>query len=159
MRRVLKLYLLPMLVIFVAVGCGRLDGKESDLSYAEASARIVEVAEPSLQIGLGNDLDVAEMKTRQGLCDDAFGALSDYVYPVVDYRFPIELLGDEPDSFVYEVEELWLAEGLETIPSNSPTATKRFGVTSDGFNFEVYVNPESGLASVGGSGPCVDPPE
>ncbi|MBW3591708.1 MAG: hypothetical protein KY393_07670 [Actinobacteria bacterium] len=139
--------------------CDRLAGKESDLSYEQASNRIVEVAESSLRIGLGDDLAAVEMNSRQGLCDDAYGALSDYVYPIVDYEFPLKLLGDDPDAFVHEVEKLWRSNDLETSPSNSSRVTKRFGVSSDGFNFEVFVNRESGIASVGGSGPCVDPPD
>lgn len=140
-------------------GCGRLSGKESDISYKAASDRIAALAERTLQIGLGDEWRLAEQNARQGLCDDAFGALSDHVRPVLRYQFPLNRLDDDPARFVAKVEELWLANELETSSSVSSRVTRRFGVSSDGFNYQVTVNRESEIVYVGGSGPCVDPPD
>lgn len=148
-----------LITLVMLSACAGLSGKESNLSYAEASEKIVELAEPSLRIGLGTDLHPAEKRSRQSPCDDAFGAPSEYVRPVVQYRFPLELIEGDPDRFVEEVEELWRSRDLETSPHNSASVTRSFGTTPDGFNFRVFVNRESGIAFVGGSGPCVDPPE
>lgn len=139
--------------------CAGLSGKESDISYALAEERTIRLTEPSLRIGLGTQLDAAEMYSRQGLCDDAQGGLSDYVRPVVLYRFPLELLEGDAHRFVEDVEELWRSGDMETISDISSDASTAVGVSSDGFSSWVYMNRGPGRVYVAGFGPCVEPPE
>lgn len=146
------------LCAFLLTACSGLSGKESDLSYADAEERIVRFTERALRIGLGTELDAAEMYSRQGLCNDAQGALSDYVRPVVHYRFPLELLEDDRDEFVEEVEELWRSEDMQTSRDSSPDASIAVGVSSEGSSFRVYVDRVSDSVFVDGFGPCVEPP-
>lgn len=63
-----------------------LSGKQSDMSYAAASDRIALLPERSISIGIGDDSDLVDRNSRQGLCDEALGTLSDYIYPVIDYQ-------------------------------------------------------------------------
>lgn len=148
------------IVLLVISGCGgRLSGKESDLTYDQATDEITDVAERSLAIALGDDLHLSEKSSRQRTCDDAFGGPGDFVYPVVDYKFPMALLHGDADSFVRAVEDLWRANELEVTPSESSRTTKRFGVSSEGFSFQLTVNRESDIIYVGGAGPCVAPPQ
>lgn len=148
-----------VLCALLFTACAGLSGKESDLSYAVAEERIIRLTDPVLRMGLGTELDAAESYSRQGLCDDAHGALSDYVRPVVHYRFPVELLEGGPDDFVDEVEDLWRSEGIETTSDSSPAISIAVGVSSDGSSFRVYVDSGTASVFVGGSGPCVEPPE
>lgn len=148
-----------LVVLLVFSACGRLSGKESDRSFVAAADEVSELAELSLRIGLGNELETVETHSSHQSCPDAFGGPTDYVSPVLDYRFPLELLELSPDTFVDEVEQLWRTRQLDITSEEAARVTKRLGVSSDGFNFQLTVNRGSGVVYLVGSGPCVEPPE
>lgn len=148
-----------LIALFIQPGCDYLSGKESDLSYEDASARIDDLSENSLRLGLGDSFDQASRFSREGFCANAFNAPSDFVHPAISYRFPLELLTIDPETFVVRVDDYWSRNKLETSSDDSGGVLTRFGVSDDGFNYQLSVNRESGTVYLGGSGPCVTPPE
>lgn len=146
------------LILAFLLACDRLAGRESDLSYEEASKRIVEIAEESIRLGLGDQLDEATHRSSEGFCANVFNAPSDYVHPAISYQFPIEALEPDPESFLEMIEKLWANQGLRISSSDSSSFLQTIGATDDGFNFRAAVSFESGIVDVGGTGPCVSPP-
>lgn len=146
-------------LLLILSACAGLSGKQSDMSYAAASDRITLLAERSISIGIDNESDLVERNLHQGLCDNAFGSLSDYVRPVIRYEFPLDQLDYDPDGFSTDVEGLWVANDLETSSDVFPTIETLLGSSEDGFNFQLTINRESGRIYVDASGPCVEPPD
>ena len=142
-----------MLLALVTPACSFLPGRDSDVSYMESEKQLTVLVDEAMSRGLKGNLP-ERGDVRQKDCQNADLAPTEEVYPVYEYHFPIELLVDDPEEFVRVVESVWKNHGL-TIDqdNNTPGVTGSFA-TGDGFSLEVFVNRNSNMAKVGGSGPC-----
>ena len=125
--------------------------------YESASNELESLIDDALAAGFaGRELPPKQPITQEP-CLDELGFVDETVQPSYRYRFPLEMLGEDPDRLVYEVEKLWRSRGYKVIPSDDPGIIKRFA-TGNNFNLQVFVNHGTGMALVSGNGPCVDPP-
>lgn len=127
-----------------------------ELSYSEAKNELKmlvdEAVLPSLQTSAR---PLPEVGPDERCTEDS--ASSTKFASTYQYFFPISFLKN-PDSFVAGTGTLWRSNGLLVEEDNkTPNVKSNFGV-GRGFNLEVFVNYDSGMAYVGGSGPCLVPP-
>lgn len=151
--------LLTIVTLVAVAGCSLVTGKESDLSYAEASQRLDESTQAVLRLAIGETDSLPEPSERQGTCDSPLGGLSEYQQPVLRYELPIESLEVDAEDFLVKVTEFWEGDGASVSRRNDSLTSSVLADWDDGFNLRAMVNPNTGLVHIGGSGPCVTPPE
>lgn len=129
----------------------------SNLSYAEAHSRLLELVDEGLRAGLNGGELTQEAVDWDEICTDSNLAPTGDSYPTYTYHFPLEELGPDPEPFVDRVAAYWKSQGLTLDPNNDIEGiTGMFATSSDGFSLQTFVNRRTGMALVAGSGPCVD---
>lgn len=143
------------LILLTQAGCTRLP-KSGNLSYEEAREELVRLVDAAVKTNVKPDLlplpeaDPAERCNSENESSPEFS--SSY-----GYFFPVDLLTND-ESFVDSTEMLWREADLRIEEDNAtPHLTSSFAV-GRGFNLKVFINDDSGMAYVGGSGPCLVPP-
>ncbi|MGH8908163.1 MAG: hypothetical protein ACRD0K_17040 [Egibacteraceae bacterium] len=156
--------LLAVALVLLA-GCGlifdRIYDREPSMTYEEARRRIVGLVEDSLAAGLqGKPPPRVEPLFRDDpSCVDAWGApVTGEVQPGLEYNFPLDHLGEDPEAFVAAAEGLWRGRGFTVSPYDAADVPTVFAVVDGGFRLQVFVNHNTDMAYVGGTGPCVKSP-
>jgi hypothetical protein len=129
------------------------------MTYDEARRNMIETVNEALKAGLqGRDMP-DPLKTGDDICTDNLLGQSGDVRPTISYRFPYSTLGDMGASFAEEVTSVWRNRGMEITNTDGQGIFQRYAVSDDGFRYKMTANPEIDQVSIGGSGPCVNPPE
>ncbi|MGQ0678265.1 MAG: hypothetical protein ACT4OM_01160 [Actinomycetota bacterium] len=81
------------------------------------------------------------------------------VEPSYEYRFPLSDLGEvDMDKFVSAVEAVWRSEGIRVDRTDDNSVRVQSYGGGEGFNLNVLLSRETGMANIGGNGPCTQPP-
>ncbi|MGH8910344.1 MAG: hypothetical protein ACRD0K_28575, partial [Egibacteraceae bacterium] len=132
------------------------------MTYDEARRQVFGLVEGSLTAGLEGrpPPSVEPLVGDSPSCADAWGVpIVEEVQPGLEYNFSIEHLDEDPDAFVDVVERFWRQRGFGvTRDDNTPGVPHAFAVVEGDFNLQVFVNHDTGMVYVGGTGPCVVSP-
>ncbi|MGH8910758.1 MAG: hypothetical protein ACRD0K_30745 [Egibacteraceae bacterium] len=157
--------LLAVALVLLA-GCGlifdRIYDREPSMTYEEARQQARQLAEDALAAGLQGKPPprVEPLFGDDPSCVDAWGApVTGEVQPGLEYNFPLDHLGEEPDTFVTAAERLWRERGFAvTRDDNIPGVPTVFAVVDAGFYLKLFVNHNTDMVYVGATGPCVKSP-
>jgi hypothetical protein len=129
------------------------------MDYEEASDTVVRLVNEALDAGLDGRERPEPLGFGNYPCtDDLIGPTSE-VSPGLSYSFPYTALGIDSETFAENATESWRAKGMRITTQDGPHVYQRFAISDDGFRFSLTINEEIDQISIGGSGPCVDPPE
>lgn len=92
-------------------------------------------------------------------CTDSLIGPTNEVRPNFSYTFNYTDLGVDSGTFVENVIATWQAKGMRVTDHDRPRIFRRFAVSEDGYELSLTINEEIDQISIGGSGPCVDPPD
>lgn len=146
-----------LLVASALTGCQAFFGVRID--YGEASDTVVRLVNEALDAGLDGRQRPEQLGFGDDPCTDDLIGPTSQVSPGLSYSFPYTALGIDGRTFADSVTETWRAKGMTIIDQDRPGHFRRFAVSEDGYRFSVTINEEIDQISIGGSGPCVDPPE
>ncbi len=125
------------------------------MTYEEAASEMRRLVDQGLMKGLRQQEQLPKSELYDLGCDEP-----DHIYPAYDYHFPLDLVGPDPDSFVVRVENYWKSEGFQLDQVDAdPGINDTYATSPSGFNLHVFVNRNTGMALVEGSGPCVQTPQ
>lgn len=146
-----------LLMLPLLVGC---EGwfETGDISHEEASDRVIEGVNQALDAGLQGKPRPEATPLSYRICTDDLG-LDDRATPTFSYVFPLTFLGSDGSAFGEKATAVWKSQGMKITEADNPGILNRFAVSDDGFRFSITVNQEANQVYIGGSGPCVDPPE
>jgi hypothetical protein len=147
-----------LVLVVLLTGCGGWF-EMNNMDHEEASTRLVELVDEALEAALQGSARPEPTGLGYHPCtDDRLGSTGE-ANPTYDYRFQYELSQDAGPRFADRAAEVWQDEGLEiTAARDEPGLIERYA-EGEGFNLSLTVNREIGQVHIGGSGPCVDPPE
>lgn len=150
---------IAIVLTFVLAGCSGCLGK-GGMNHEQASTKLMMLVDSGLDAGLnGRDRPQPDPLGYDACTDDLLGPTGE-ARPAYSYLFQYSVLGDDGQAFADKVAGLWQNEGLRiTATKNDPNLIERFAVSDDGFHLSLAVNREIDQVYIGGSGPCVDPPE
>jgi hypothetical protein len=146
-----------LLAASTLTGCQASFGRGMD--YEEASDTMVRLLNEGLDAGLDGRERPESLGLGQHNCTDDLIGPTDEVGPTLRYTFHYTALGIDSATFAESVTETWRAKGMRIATQDRPRVYQRFAVSDDGFRFSLIINEEIDQISIGGSGPCVDPPE
>lgn len=147
-----------LLIVFLLAGCGGWF-EMSDVEHEQASRRLIQLVDEALEAGLQGKARPEPTGLGYHACtDDRLGPTGE-ANPTYDYRFQYDLLGDAGPEFADKAAEVWRNEGLEITAARNDTGLIERYAEGQGFNLSLTLNLEIGQVHIGGSGPCVDPPE
>lgn len=149
-RRAIVVLLTPL------IACGTFGTKQMD--FDEAKTRLIELVDGALDAGLEREKKPDPTPLGQYPCTDELIGPTSEVRAAFDYEFEYTLL-DNSEGFVERATEFWEKEGLKINNRDDSEAYRRFAVSDDGFSLTVQANRSLNQVSIGGSGPCVDPPD
>lgn len=155
-----RYWVLLVVALLLLASCGRGHDTEPHMTYDEAKRQVTRLVEDSLVAGLQGkpEPSVKPLFGDDPGCNDAWGSPVDEVQPGLEYNFPIDHLGDDPDAFVAAAERLWRERGFTvTRDYNTPGVPSVFAVVDGGFHLSAFVNHNTDMVYVGGTGPCVKP--
>jgi hypothetical protein len=152
-----KTFSAVLLLAFLVAGCGGWF-EMGDISHEDASDRVIEGVNEALDAGLQGKSRPAPTPLSYHICTDDLG-LDNRAMPTFSYVFPLTLLGSEGSAFGERATAVWKSHGMKITESDNAGVLNRFAVSDDGFRFSITVNQQANQVYIGGSGPCVDPPE
>lgn len=129
------------------------------MDYEEASDTVVRLVNEALDAGLDGRERPEPLGFGNDHCTDNLIGPTGEVRPDLGYSFPYAALGINSEAFAENATETWRARGMAITVLDSPGLYERFAVSEDGYRFSLTINEESDHISIGGSGPCVDPPD
>jgi len=129
------------------------------MDYQEASDTMVRLVNEALDAGLDGRERPEPLGPGQKPCTDDLIGPTGEVRPNLSYLFPYTAVGIDSRTFAEQVTATWRAKGMRIAEQDRPRVFQRFAVSEDGFRFSLVINEETDQISIGGSGPCVDPPE
>jgi hypothetical protein len=138
-------------------GCQPVFGGGVD--YEEASDTVVRLVNDALDAGLDGRERPDPLGFGNDPCSDRLIGPTSEVRPDIGYSFPYSALGIDSGTFAENATETWRSKGMAITELDSPGLYERFAVSEDGYRFSLTINEEIDQISIGGSGPCVDPPE
>ncbi len=137
-------------------GCQPVFGGGVD--YEEARETVVRLVNEALDAGLDGRERPEPLGFGNDPCTDNLIGPTSEVRPDIGYSFPYAALGIDSETFAEKTTETWRARGMAITELDSPGLYERFAVSEDGYRFSLTINEEIDQISIGGSGPCVDPP-
>jgi ADP-ribose pyrophosphatase YjhB (NUDIX family) len=146
-----------LLAACTITGCQALFG--GGIDYDEASDTVVRLVNEALDAGLDGRERPEPLGFGNDPCTDDLIGPTSQVSPGLSYSFPYTALGIASETFAENATETWRAKGMEITVLDSPRLFERFAVSEEGYRFSLTINEETDHISIGGSGPCVDPPE
>lgn len=129
------------------------------MDYREASETVVRLTNEALDAGLEGKQRPEPLGFGQDHCSDGLIGPTGEVRPDIGYSFPFTDLGINSSTFAEKATASWRARGMAITTQDRPRVFQRFAVSDDGFRFSLTINEETDQISIGGSGPCVDPPD
>lgn len=149
---------MALLIVALLLTACRLNATDQ-LEFEEANTMLINFVDGALDSGLqgAERPDQPISRSPKPCTDDLIGPTSE-VSPTYDYLFEYTLL-DDGEGFVERVTEFWEKEGFTINKRDDAEAFRRFATSDDGFSVSVQANQALNQVSIGGSGPCVDPPE
>lgn len=91
--------------------------------------------------------------------DDLLGPAMGEVSAAFDYLFSYKSLEGDGKGFAERATSVWKRKGMKLTAIDSPGVFERYAVSDDGFQVSVIANEAIDQVSIGGSGPCVPPPD
>ena len=138
----------------------------SDEPYDRAKSELVEYLRVPLEEVLGEG-SLPEPEFAQALCFNESLEATGMVFPVAQFVVQIDELGEESDKLIPSVMRYWKSRGFEELPPEEQidgsvevgAMLARSDETGDhgGFAVLVTLHHDSGIAVVGGNGPCTTP--
>lgn len=144
-------------VCLLLVGCLDLGGPSID--HDEAQDRLVSLVNESLDAGLQDRERPSPMPPSDLICTDKELAATGKVYSDFSYTFPYSALQIDGASFAEKSTDFLRKQGMEIVINDAPGRYQRFAESDDGFHVLISVLEDVDQIHVGGSGPCVEPPE
>jgi hypothetical protein len=129
------------------------------MDYQEASETVVRHVNEALDAGLGGKIRPEPLGFGQDNCTDDLIGPTGKVQPNLSYSFPYSDLGIDAATFADKATATWREKGMTITELDRSRILRRFAVSEDGFRFSLTINQDIDQISIGGSGPCVDPPE
>lgn len=129
------------------------------MDYDEASETVVRLVNEALDAGLDGKKRPDPLGFGQDNCTDDLTGPTGKVRPNLSYSFPYTELGIDTERFAENGTATWREEGMEITEQDRPSFFRRFAVSEDGYRFSLTINEEIDQISIGGSGPCVEPPD
>lgn len=130
-----------------------------ETTYDEAAKELVDLVDNGLAAGLKGIPLPPKEELISDLCIDDELTPTGKVQPSYEYKFPVDMLGNNVDSeeFVTNVGDIWRKNGIDVARSDTRGVVHAFG-SGRGFTLEVFVNRNTNMALVAGNGPCVPKP-
>lgn len=128
------------------------------MDFDEANKRLIELVDGALEAGLEREKKPDPIPLGQYPCTDEVLGPTSEMRAAFDYEFEYTLLEDG-EGFVERATEFWEKQGLTIENRDDADVHQRFAVSDDGFSLTVQANQRLNQVSIGGSGPCVDPPD
>ncbi|HVL51586.1 MAG TPA: hypothetical protein VM754_08835 [Actinomycetota bacterium] len=129
------------------------------MDYQEASDTVVQLVNEALDAGLDGKERPEPFGVGPKPCTDNLIGPTGEVSPDFGYAFPYTALGIDSTTFAEQATATWRAKDMRITSLDRPGIFRRFAVSEDGFRFSLTINEEIDQISIGGSGPCVDPPD
>lgn len=129
------------------------------MDYDEASDMVVRLVNEALDAGLDGKERPEPLGLGSDHCTDGLLGPTDQVRPNFSYTFPYMAMGIDTATFAESVTANWRANGMRVRDQDRPRIFRRFAVSEDGYRLSLTINEEIDQISIGGSGPCVDPPD
>lgn len=129
------------------------------MDYQEASETVVRLTNEALDAGLQGKDRPDPLGFGQDNCTDDLTGPTGEVSPDIGYAFAYTALGIDSKGFAERATETWRAKGMKITTQDRGRVIQRFAVSDEGFRFALTINEEIDQISIGGSGPCVEPPE
>lgn len=145
--------------ILLLSSCSFPNSKVEAINYSEARSRLAKLVDEAVKAGLkARPLPAGEFERDQRCMNDDGSPSPNRFHSIYGHYLSLELLNEDPDRLVDAAEKVWLEEGLEIVQDNKTPGVVSSFATGDGFYLEVFVNHNTDIAHVGGSGPCAVPP-
>jgi hypothetical protein len=129
------------------------------MDYEEASDTVVRLVNEALDAGLDGRERPEPLGFGNDPCTDSLLGPTSEISPGLSYSFPYTALGIDSAKFAESASATWRANGMRVTDQDRPRLFRRFAVSEDGYRFSLTINEETDHISIGGTGPCVDPPD
>ncbi len=129
------------------------------MEHKQASDRLVGLVNEALDAGLQGNPRPEPIPLGYDTCTDDILGPTSQARPTFEYVFALSELPGEASSFAEEATGVWESKGMEISREDNGGILDGFAVSDDGFHLSLAVNTKENQVYIGGSGPCVDPPE
>jgi hypothetical protein len=129
------------------------------MDHTQASDRLVELVNDALDAGLQGSPRPEPIPLGYDTCTDDILGPTSQARPTFEYVFALSELPREASSFAEKATDAWENKGMDISREDSEGILSGFAVSDDGFHLSLTVNTKEDQVYIGGSGPCVDPPD
>jgi len=153
-RRIFVVLILPLLL----PACDSRK-EEPQVSYREARNELARYVDEAVRASLDTANPPPGAFGRDSRCFESDGSYSDTKFSsVYDVQFPVELLGNDPERLLRNANQVWRSAGFQIENDERTTGVNHVFGSGRGFALQATLNNNSGMAHIGGSGPCTHRP-